>query len=207
MEAMGNALKLFIFSIVCLTLGFFGVVAVFFSVGTEYKCILSLFLISSCEKEVTSIMVLLIASLLGLLIGIILCFASLIAALFCRKKKKKQQILFIKGEEGERLLPIRAEISYEQLLNSKPFVIVKSVEKSGPAHDAGFKPNDRVLQFGTIESETADDTDHIGQMRALIRENLGRPISVEILRGGKHKTLVVVVPLNGTIGCHFASMK
>jgi S1-C subfamily serine protease len=67
-------------------------------------------------------------------------------------------------------------------------VIVLSVERNGPANKAGVIVGDVINAIGDIEVEDTDDV-----QRALGPDTVGRPISLQIVRGGEKRDVPVTI--------------
>jgi len=67
-------------------------------------------------------------------------------------------------------------------------VIVLSVERNGPANKAGVIVGDIINAIGDIEVEDTDDV-----QRALGPDSVGRPISLQIVRGGEKRNVPVTI--------------
>lgn len=85
-----------------------------------------------------------------------------------------------------------------------PFALVKSVVVSSPAERSGLKENDKIIVFGgDVHAGNHNKLTAVGNK---VKSSVGKEIVVEVLRGSKKETLVLVPttdwPGQGLLGCH-----
>ncbi len=88
-----------------------------------------------------------------------------------------------------------------------PFAKVNSIEPGSPANEAGLKIGDQIRRFGTAIWSNHERLRKVGET---VQQNLGRPITVKVLRtsGGTDQELDLrLTPRQGwggrgTLGCH-----
>lgn len=88
-----------------------------------------------------------------------------------------------------------------------PFARVSSVEPGSPANEAGLKAGDKIRRFGTAIWSNHANLRRVGEM---VQQNLGRPISVKVLRESANQAQELDLRLTprqgwggrGTLGCH-----
>lgn len=88
-----------------------------------------------------------------------------------------------------------------------PFAKVNSIEPGSPANEAGLKPGDKIRRFGTAIWSNHANLQKVGEV---VQQNLGRPISVKVLREGANEAQELDLRLTprqgwggrGTLGCH-----
>ena len=85
--------------------------------------------------------------------------------------------------------------------NLKSFAKIDLVSDGSPAHDAGLKVGDLVIEFGTQNATNFKSLADIGQ---LVQNSQNRNVRVKILRNGKVTTLTLVPKKwsgQGLLGC------
>ena len=83
----------------------------------------------------------------------------------------------------------------------KPFAKIDLVSEGSPAHDAGMKVGDLILEFGTQNATNFKSLNDIAQ---LVKNSENRNVRVKILRHGKIATLTLVPKRwsgQGLLGC------
>lgn len=88
-----------------------------------------------------------------------------------------------------------------------PFASVRSVEPGSPANEAGLKAGDKIRRFGTAIWSNHANLQKVGEV---VQQNLGRPLSVKVLREGASQAQELDLRLTprqgwggrGTLGCH-----
>ena len=88
-----------------------------------------------------------------------------------------------------------------------PFARVNSIEPGSPANEAGLKPGDKIRRFGTAIWSNHANLQKLGEV---VQQNLGRPISVKVLREDANQAQELDLKLTprqgwggrGSLGCH-----
>lgn len=88
-----------------------------------------------------------------------------------------------------------------------PFAKVNSVEPESPANEAGLRAGDLIRRFGTAIWSNHERLRKVGEV---VQQNLGRPISVRVLRKNGNENQELNLQLTprqgwggrGTLGCH-----
>ena len=83
----------------------------------------------------------------------------------------------------------------------KPFAKIDLVSEGSPAHDAGMKVGDLILEFGTQNATNFKSLNDIAQ---LVKNSENRNVRVKILRHGKIAALTLVPKRwsgQGLLGC------
>lgn len=86
-----------------------------------------------------------------------------------------------------------------------PFYRVASVAQDSPAEVAGLKPNDLVLQFGSVSKSNYSPA----TMASVVSSSIGRAIPVLVDRDGKRKELRLIPQAwggRGMLGCHLVDI-
>lgn len=89
----------------------------------------------------------------------------------------------------------------EETKNKKPFAKIDLVTTGSPAHDAGLKAGDMVVEFGTQNHANFKALADIGQ---LVQNSENRSIRVQVLRSNQILTLSLVPKKwsgQGLLGC------
>ena len=83
----------------------------------------------------------------------------------------------------------------------KPFAKIDLVSDGSPAHDAGMKVGDLILEFGTQNAKNFKSLSDIAQ---LVKNSENRNVRVKLVRNGKIATLTLVPKKwsgQGLLGC------
>jgi 26S proteasome non-ATPase regulatory subunit 9 len=93
--------------------------------------------------------------------------------------------------------------------SSLPFAVIDEILAGSPAEQAGLRDYDELVAFGTIRFETVDNLNCIP---ALLRDNVNKPISLEVRRRNTDSVLRLVLQPQpwsgrGLLGCHLTPIK
>lgn len=93
--------------------------------------------------------------------------------------------------------------------SSLPFAVIDEILAGSPAEQAGLHDFDELIAFGTIRFETVDNLNCIP---ALLRDNVNKPISLEVRRRNTDSVLRLVLQPQpwsgrGLLGCHLTPIK
>ena len=89
-------------------------------------------------------------------------------------------------------------------LKTSPFLLVNDVLEGSPAFQGGLRSGDKIVRFADVD---AGKDSPLNTIESIVRENIGRPIEVEILRGDTFIRNISMTPHTwvgrGVLGCHF----
>jgi 26S proteasome non-ATPase regulatory subunit 9 len=93
--------------------------------------------------------------------------------------------------------------------SSLPFAVIDEILVGSPAEQAGLQNYDELIAFGTIRFETVDNLNCIP---ALLRDNVNKPIPIEVRRRNTDSVLRLVLQPQpwsgrGLLGCHLTPTK
>lgn len=85
--------------------------------------------------------------------------------------------------------------------STKPFAVVMDVEEGSPAQLAGLRANDTIVRFGSVNS---DNFKSVGDIGAVVRHSVGKPVNVSVKRRDDVVSLVMTPKQwsgKGFLGC------
>ena len=86
---------------------------------------------------------------------------------------------------------------------SKAIAIIDEILDGSPAHTAGMMDGDELLKFGS--TVTADTTDALNAIPAVVRDNVNQRISITVRRKGVLVSVILIPKTwsgRGLLGCH-----
>ncbi|VDK58366.1 unnamed protein product [Anisakis simplex] len=85
--------------------------------------------------------------------------------------------------------------------SNRVFAKIDTVAPSSPAHEAGLKNGDPIVQFGSLHAENFSD---INQLAGIVQNSVGKKIRITVIREG-HAERLELVPRQwsgrGVLGC------
>jgi S1-C subfamily serine protease len=93
-----------------------------------------------------------------------------------------------RGYLGVGVQPVRLPEQVSDRMKQSVGLLVVSVESGSPAHQSGLLVGDILATFDGDTLENLDDL-----LAALVGERVGKPVAVQIVRGGELKTLQVTL--------------
>lgn len=109
------------------------------------------------------------------------------------KKKIMDEGRIERGWMGITMQPLNRELAEYYRIPDRSGIIVNSVFEGSPAEKGGLKIGDIIYAFDGTPVECEDEEDTKEFVRMVARTEVGKKVPVEIIRGGKPRTIKIRV--------------